>query len=649
MNVLIHTEAMREVPAWAVLQRRLFDVIETAWRQFTERYTEPDGRLRYTGGFEDRDGVDDLYEPFFNWPAFYALGGSDEVLAAAKHHWSGVTAQLTEAGMLTEEYENGYDWFHQGESLIFFYGLCAADPADTAFARRAARFADLYTDPARGNYDPLHNIVRAPHNGAGGALEGLSPTWRAYSADLVEMEPYGLPIHGLPGIERWRDLADPAKAEVMGQAMQHRAQGDVAVNLAATSLVANRWLYDGDEAASAWISRYLEGWHERARANGGLVPDNVAPDGAVGGLHDGRWFGGHYGWTWPHGLHSVGSATLVAGLNGSLVTGDDTFLDVTRTVLDTVLEHAITAPPAQTPFSLSQFWRARYGSGFEEPALLVPHRHGIQGWFDFGPMQLELPVWLWWWTREEQDRQRLQRVLDGMPAAAWDVQPFRDKMESGHDAPWLAYLEGDNPDYPVRALSMALGQVARRVAVMEAEHVDPADVHLHYWQRVNPVVTEILSQLVTGTPQTLYNGGLPFSALTYEDMDRGRPGLPPDVAALVTALEPARIEVELVNLSPTRTRRLLVRVSRFGEQRLHRVTSSGEAGGGFPGASTAESSTPGRPAVATAEVDGEVRVMLPPSHRTRLTLDTSPGAERPHHRAAGTRTVATARDEQGTR
>ncbi|GAB2615873.1 hypothetical protein [Pseudactinotalea suaedae] len=648
MNQPILTEAMREVPAWAVLQRRLFDAIETAWRQFAERYTEADGRLRYSGGFEDRDGVDDLYEPFFNWPAFYLLGGSDAVLTAAKHHWSGVTAQLTEAGMLTEEYENGYDWFHQGESLVFFYGLCAADPSDPAFAGRAARFADLYTDPARGNYDPERNIIRAPHNGARGALEGLGPTWQAYSADLVHMEPYGLPLHGLPGITSWDDLRSPANAQAMGRALHHRAQGDTAVNLAATSLVANRWLYDGDPAASSWISRYVGGWHERADRNRGLIPDNVAPDGTVGGLHEGRWYGGHYGWTWPHGLHSVASATLVAGLNASLVTGDSTFLDVTRTALDTVLEHAITAPPAATPFSLSQFWRARYGAGVDEPALLVPHRHGTEGWFDFGPMQLEFPLWLWWWTRDEQDRARLDRVLSGMPAAARDVQPFRDKMESGHDAPWLAYLDGDHPEYPVQALSMALGQVARRVALMETEHPDPADVHLHYWQRVNPVVTEILSQLITGTPQTLYNGGLPFAALSYEDLDRGRAGLPQDVAALVTSLDEDRIEVEVVNLSPTRTRRLLIRASAFGEHRLERVDSRGEEGGDYPGPSTAETSRPGRAVTATTEVDGAARVTLPPSHRTRLTLYTRPSEQRPHHRPAGARALAAARSERGT-
>ena len=49
---------------------------------------------------------------------------SDEVLADAKRHWKGVTVQLADAGMLTEEYDNGYDWFHQGESLLFLAGIC---------------------------------------------------------------------------------------------------------------------------------------------------------------------------------------------------------------------------------------------------------------------------------------------------------------------------------------------------------------------------------------------------------------------------------------------------------------------------------------------------------------------------------------------
>lgn len=638
----IPTTPLHEVPAWAVLERRLFDATEEAWRLFSDRYTGPDGRILHAGGFEHRDGVDDLYEPFFNWPAFYALGGSDEILAAAKRHFEGVTAQLTEGGMLTGEYENGYDWFHQGESLLFFYGLCAADPGDERFAERARRFAALYTDPAHGNYDPRRNLITAPHNGAQGPLEGLGTEWLTYPASLDYMEAYGLPLHGLPGITRWSDLEDPAHARLMGDELQRRAAGDTAVNLAATSLVTNRWLYDGDAASAAWVARYVDGWRERAAAAGGLMPDNVAPDGVVGGLHDGAWYGGHYGWTWPHGLHSVGMSTLIGAINASFVSGtvsgsrDDAPLDLVRTMLDTALEHAITAPVTETPFSLRGSWIERLGPHAAEPATLVPYRFGADGWFDYGPLQLDLPTWLWWWTRDDADRKRLDRVLDGIPGSD-EVRQFRDKVEAGHEGPWLAFLDGSLPDYPERALSMALGQLARRVAVMDAEPVDPETVHLHFWQRANPVVTEVLGQLITGTPQTLYNGGLPFAAVAYTDADRQRPGLPPDVAALVSGLDRdtdgnGRVELSLVNLSPTRARRVRVRPSRFGEERLTGVVVHGEDGGVWPGRSTASAGRAGTRTAATVPLDApDLLVELPPSHRADVVLLTAPAGSAPRH------------------
>lgn len=637
MGDVIQGHPLSELPAWAVLERRLFDEIEDAWRLFSATFAEADGRLRFAAEFVDRDGVDDLYEPFFNWPAFYLLGGSDEVLAAAKRHWEGVTAQLTEAGMLTGEYENGYDWFHQGESLLFFYGVCAADPADPDFAERARRFAELYTDAAHGNFDPALGIIRAPHNGALGPRPGLSDVPEPYSADRAEMRPYGLPLEYVPGVDAWDDLADPALAAAMGEAMHRAAAGDVAVNLAATSLVANRWLYDGDEQSAAWLRAYVDGWRERAAANGGLLPDSVAPDGTTGGLHDGRWYGGHYGWTWPHGLPSVGMAAVIAGINEAFVTGDDAALDMARVVLDTVLDHAIVAPVAETPFSLRGGWLARFGADAAKPALLVPHRYGRHGWFDYGPMPLELPLWVWWWSRRADDLDRMRRAIAGLPDMDDPVKAFRDKAEAGHEAPWVAFLDGDLADYPERALSMALGQVARRVALMAGADGDPDAAHLHFGQRVNPVVTEVLSQLVSGTPQVLYNGGLSFAAVVYEDPQRGRPGLPPDVAALVTRLEGDDIDLALVNTSTTRTQRVTVRASRFGERRITAATVRAEAGGEYPGRSTAYAATPGDPHVVSHALDPDsdaVEVELRPAHRLDLTLHTARSGAAPRHRVA---------------
>jgi hypothetical protein len=626
---------LREVPAWAVLERRLFDEIERAWPRFAELYCESDGRLRYTGPMESRDGVDDFYEPFFNWPAFYALGGGRDILEAAKHHWRGVTAQLTERGMLTDEYENGYDWFHQGESLIFFYALCAADPDDAGFRDRARRFAELYLDPAKGNYDPAANVILAPHTGALGALEGVGDEWESYSASQHNMHPYGLPIQGIPGIEKWEDLADPAKADLMGSEMRRRAHGDVAVNLAATSLVANHWLYDGDPRAAEWIVNYVDGWRDRATANGGLLPDNVGPDGVVGSLQDGKWHGGHYGWTWPHGLPCVGMAALIGAMNAAIVTGDRTYLELARTPLDTVVANAITASVAETPMSLQANSLSRLGDDAAKQAQLVPHRYGEDGWFDFGPIPMELPTWLWWFSRESGDSDRLRQLAAVQPESPTAVRPFRDKAEGGHDLPWLSYLAGENPDYPERALSMALGQVARRVALMETEHPDPETVHIHFWQRVQPVVTEVLTQLTSGAPQVLYNGGLPLVAVSYEDVDLARPGLPRDVAALVTSVDSDELAIELVNLSNHETRRVRVRPGRFGERDIRSVRSTGERAPDFPGDPIAYTSVPSKRITVETAVDaGDIVIDLPPAHRCDLVLTITEPIRPPRHRAA---------------
>ena len=620
---------LRTIPAWAVLQRRLFDEVEQARTLFRDRYTLPDGRLRGVAEFEDRDGVDDLYEPFFNWPAFYLLGGPDEVLADSKRLWEGVTAQLAEAGMLTDEYDNGYDWFHQGESLLFFAGICAADPDDRAFAQRARRFAELFIDPAHDNYDAERNIIRAPHNGALGARPGLDDTVVPYSADRAEMRPYGLPIHGLDGIAQWDDLADPAKALRMSEEMHRRAQGDIAVNLAATSLAANAWLHDGDETAAAWIRRYVDGWIERA--GDGILPDSVGPDGVAGSMQDGRWWGGHYGWAWPHGLHSVGMSALIGALNHALVTGDDAALDLVRTMLDAVQAEGRTGTVADSTYSLRGGWMARLGAAAHDPGVLVPYRHGLEGWFDFGPLQLDLPIWLWWWSRTDADRQRLERAIAGLPASVDLVAPFRDKEEAGHEAGWYSFIAGRLPEYPERALEMALGQVARRTAMMLGDAQDPDAAHLHFWQRVNPVVTEVLTQLVGGAPQLLYNGGLGHTALRYEDVEHGRPGLPPDVAALVHHLDADRIGVRLVNTSSVAARTLRLRGGRFGLDRIVAASARVEDPAGYPGASGTYAAAPGAVTTHAVDCDDDLVMVLPPAHSADLDLTIARATGTPRH------------------
>lgn len=77
-----------------------------------------------------------------------------------------------------------------------------------------------------------------------------------------------------------------------------------------------------------------------------------------------------------------------------------------------------------------------------------------------------------------------------------------------------------------------------------------------------------LTQLTWGGPQVLYNGGPGQARLRYVDTGRRRAGLPPDIAALVTAIAPERTNVSLVNTGATETRTVIVQAGAFAEHRI---------------------------------------------------------------------------------
>ncbi|WP_416978996.1 hypothetical protein [Streptomyces sp. T028] len=608
-----------EPPGWAVAQRALFDLLDHAWRRFARDFTGPDGRLRYGGELTTRDGVDDFYEVFFNWPQLYLLGGADDLLPASEKHWEGVTRQLTELGMLKDEYERGYDWFHQGESLLLLYFLCMAAPE--RWAERALRFAELYVDPAKGNYDAERRIITRPHNGSDldrtGLFDGDVYPWL-----LKEAETYGFPLDWiLPADAPDHPLSEDPR---LGQEMRDRmGTGDTAVNLAAAGLVLNAWILSGEDRYRDWITEYVGAWRERAEANDGILPDNVGPDGVVGGLLEGRWYGGHYGWSWPHGWHSVGHAACVAALAAATVTGDDGFLDMVTTTLETVVENGKVMAFADSDSSLPSKWQAQLGpDDIGTPTLHVPFRRNDTGWFDYNPVTPAVPVALWHHTASESDRARLEKLREASGIDWRTVRSYRAKEESGHEEAWFAFLAGDDPDYPERILAAAQAQVRHRLARMERyRDLDVPEADIHLWQQSNPVATEALVQLTWGGPQVLYNGGLQQARVRYHDADAGRPGLPPEVAALVTSIAPEATTVELVNLSPGSTRTVVVQAGAFAEHTIgsvHYTTCQDDAWVG-----DMYDYGHGEPVVTEAEaaVDGSLlTVVLPASTRIRLTL-----------------------------
>jgi hypothetical protein len=628
--VITASVPLLEPPGWAIAQRELFDLLDRAWRRFARDFTGPDGRLRYTAGLTSRDGVDDFYEVFFNWPQLYLLGGADDLLAQSERHWEGVTRQLTELGMLTDEYERGYDWFHQGESLLLLYFLCMAAPG--RWAPRARRFADLYVDPDRGNYDPGHRIIRRPHNGSDpgrdGLFDGKAYPWLPKEADM-----YGYPLTWLlpAGTEQPPLDADPR----LGEEMQRRmGSGDTAVNLSAAGLVLNAWILSGERRYADWITEYVGAWRERAAANGGILPDNVAPDGTVGGLLDGRWYGGHYGWSWPHGWYSVGHAAIVAALAGAAVSGDDGYLDMVRPALDEIISRGKVMAFTEADSSIRSKWISQLGDDVTTPTLHVPFRYKDEGWFDHNPMLMAVPTALWHHTASGADRRRIEHLRESSGYDWRTVRSFRSKEEAGHEEPWLAYLAGDDPAYPEKILAAAQAQVRHRLARMERYRgwdVPEADIHL--WQQSNPVVTEALVQLTWGGPQVVYNGGLQQARVRYYDAAARRPGLPPGVAALVSSIDPGATVVDLVNLDPESARSVIVQAGAFAEHTIRSADHSAcddpswigdlyDYGHGTPLVTSASTAVEGR----------WLRVELPRSSTVRLTLRLELRTQAPSYR-----------------
>ena len=58
-------------PAWAILERKLIDLMNEAVHPYTDKYTNPDGSLIWADTWTgSRDGMDDFYEAFHDFAQF---------------------------------------------------------------------------------------------------------------------------------------------------------------------------------------------------------------------------------------------------------------------------------------------------------------------------------------------------------------------------------------------------------------------------------------------------------------------------------------------------------------------------------------------------------------------------------------------------
>ena len=580
------------MPLWAILERRLIDTMNLSVDLVLEKYIKPNGYVLWptSEDFSSIDGLDDAYESFHNWPLFYMLGGADRFLALSHKEYDAVTEQFThyDCGhghpMVVNEYEEGYDWMHQGEGYMFFYLLNLADPCNEKNRERSIRYANYYAglDTEVPNYDPVNKVFRCCYMGSKG------PAFRNFNnkpwgyADWKDW--YGLPYADVEGAVTIEDMKDDEKAYRMGETMTTRlTHSDTIINMFATTMVMNAYLHTGDDRYKDMILDYISAWRQRTEMNGGIVPDNVGPSGVPGECMNGKWYGGYYGWTWPHGFYFIADALTVAAENETLLTGDRGRINWLRGQVNRLVDRGIEkegtlyVPQKKgDPGAIQEYGKS------PERFLTMPGKVTdredfyrwleIDGWYEFMPLPCAQLAHIWAMSLSDEDQEIIHKTRDYRTKPWENLVEFYSKYQGGQDPAWLNYLEGEFRDYPEKILTHNLGQVYGRLKLMREDKQDPKTYSDSYLQMRNPITVEGLVHLTMGGPMPIYNGGLLMVSVRYFDIDRQRPGLPMDVAALISSITEERIALTLVNMHPMECRSILIQSGAFTEHRFTTAT-----------------------------------------------------------------------------
>lgn len=525
-------------PYWALLERELIRAQAEAIAEYDEKYFDERGYLLCVPRWGGDDGPDDAAENFLNWTMLYALGGSADVLARYHRNWEGHLRQYTEAktvevplardGMYYKEFSVCFDWFHHGEGLSAFTLEGLANPTDRRLIQRTCRFAGMYLgeDPTAPNYDPERRLIRSMFNGSRGPLLRKA-TALDWAGDPIELEGRFQPLHRertyVEMLEHFKDYTDVV--------------GDNPLNLGSTSLAFNAYALTGERKYRDGLLGYVDAWVERTAANNGIIPSNVGLDGTIGGAANGKWYGGVYGWNFTVDVvpyngqvthrNYMGPRILYGFANALLLTGDLKYIDLWREMLARVNANAkvIDGEP-------------RY-----------PYMYGDQGWHDYRPRKFAPgALEAYYWTMDPE-------VLELLPS-----KPR-----------WIAYLDGEDPDYPVEALQADLATLRERVAQMRRDPTTPDTRLSDDPNHLNPAITETLTELMLGGLPTGRVGYPLHCRLRYFDPVGQRPGLPDDVGALVEKLTADQVVVTLVNLNPVQARDVVVQGGAYGEHEIEEV------------------------------------------------------------------------------
>jgi hypothetical protein len=311
--------------------------------------------------------------------------------------------------------------------------------------------------------------------------------------------------------------------------------GDHPQNLAATSLALNASMLTQDPKYKKWLLEYVDAWLQRTIANGGIIPTNIGLDGKIGGACGGKWYGGVYGWGFSVVVPQTGEIVhrnnhflgLTGFGNALLLTGDQRYVDVWRRMIDKVNANSKTI----------------------NGRVMYPHMYGDQGWYDYTPDKYSQgALEVYYWSMDHEDLKRLP-------------------MEG-----WVAFLDGNNPEYPVKALQEDFAAIRLKVEGMRQDPTTPDTRLSDDPMKYNPATVGTLVELMLGGFHPGHKGAPLHSRLRYFDPVKRRAGLPEDMAALVEKISRDEVTITLVNLNQIEARTVVVQAGAYAEHQWVNLT-----------------------------------------------------------------------------
>lgn len=577
-------------PEWATLEREIIDKLNAAAPEFVARYTRSDGSLIWRDTWGSMDGSDDPYEAFMYLALLYSMGGSEEVYDLARKMWDAITIQWTSYGQIYREFDGYYDWMHHGEGYLYHYFFGLTKPDSLIDRQRAKRFSDMYTglDAEAKNWDSEKKMILSPLTGSRGPRHVV--THEDWQTHRTVLDDYLAPYEDIAKTE-FRTMrchwSDPEVYEDLINKMNQRMnRGDVPLNLNATSLITHAFMYSNESRLKDWVLTYLGAWKERTTLNNGIMPDNIGLSGKIGQYNDGKWWGGYYGWRWPHGFMTIMEPLTNAAMNAVLLTGDYSHLDLARSQFDLI-------------------WSLRKE---EDGVVKTPHRHFDSGWGDYRIPSPRHMIYLWTSSMADEDLARIAQLprdndwnaiaIPGVSGT--DSLTGRDtKHYIANTLPWFQFIQGEKPDYPVAILRANIELINTQLRKMRSKTGDPrswntydpatADevvgldlridgYQIHAWQEFSPIYFEGLAQMTMGAPMHISHGGLQHGKVRFFDGELQRPGLPRDVGAIVDTLTSTTIGMKIANTSTTQSRSLIVQAGAFGEHTFTSVEVTFDSG-----------------------------------------------------------------------